>query len=95
MQVIIGIYLIYSAITGKGAAYKDENIKKEKKDEFKKMMRLFCAIFGPIALAAGGFEYLKMMVLSQVFYALFFIGIVLLFIYVFRITDRPKKAPKK
>lgn len=95
MQIVIGLYLIYSAVTGKGAAYKDENIKKEKKDEFKKIMRLFCAIFGPIALAAGGFEYAKMMLFSQIFYGIFFVGIVVLFIYVFRITERPNKPAKK
>ena len=57
-NVIIGVYCIYAAIAGKGAAYKNdypENVK----EPARKSMRLLLAVVGPVALLMGAVEYFK------------------------------------
>ncbi len=55
--IAIGVFAIYSAITGKGPAYKND-YPKEMKAEADKMMRIACWIAGPIMLVSGILEYI-------------------------------------
>lgn len=56
-MIIIGVFIMYSAITGKGPAYKND-YPKAIQEEHHKMMRKFCWIVGPVALAAGILDYM-------------------------------------
>ena len=55
-EIIIGIFAMYSAITGKGPAFKNDypNVMKE---DANKLLRKFTWIFGPVLLATGILDY--------------------------------------
>ncbi len=55
--ILIGIFVMYSAITGKGPAFKNE-YPKAMKEEADKMLRTFCWIIGPITVVAGVLDYM-------------------------------------
>ena len=55
-NVVIGIYCLYAAISGKGAAYKNE-YPESIKEPARKSMRLLLAVVGPLTLAMGICEY--------------------------------------
>lgn len=55
-NVLIGVYCTYSAITGKGSAYKND-YPEEIKEVANKSMRKLLAVIGPIALITGVFDY--------------------------------------
>lgn len=56
-MVIIGVFAFYSAITGKGPAYKND-YPKAMQAEAHKMLRTFCWIVAPIATVTGVLDYL-------------------------------------
>jgi len=56
-SVLIGLFALYSAITGKGPAYKNDYPKAMQADAAK-MMRIFCAIIGPVVTTFGVLDYL-------------------------------------
>ncbi len=56
--ILIGLFAIYSAITGKGPAFKNEYPKVMQADA-QKMMRIFCAIIGPIVTVFGVLDYMQ------------------------------------
>ncbi len=58
-NAIIGIYCIYAAIAGKGAAYKND-YPEAIKEPARKSMRILLAIVGPIALFMGVSEYFNL-----------------------------------
>ncbi len=99
-QALIGAYLLYCGITGKGQAYKADNIKKEQRPQFEKFMRLFCLVMGPIALVSALLEYLSLQTPSLIVgvyitYGLFAAGIVYALIVTAKMTDRPPRKAKK
>lgn len=55
--VFIGLLALYSAITGKGPAFRNDYPKAMQADA-NKMMRKFCWILGPIITVFGVLEYL-------------------------------------
>lgn len=55
--VIIGLFALYSAITGKGPAYKNDYPKAMVADA-NKMMRTFCWIISPVIIIFGVLDYL-------------------------------------
>lgn len=56
-MAIIGVFVLYSAITGKGPAFKNDYPKAMKEDA-DKMMRKFCWIIGPIVTVTGVLDYM-------------------------------------
>jgi len=58
IMIVIGVFIIYSAITGKGPAYKND-YPEEIQEEHRKMLRIFCTIVGPVVLAGGILDYMK------------------------------------
>ena len=75
--MIIGIYALYSAFTGKGAAYKND-YPASVKEGAHKLLRMFLWIFGPILLAQGACDYFGYSLLS-----LILIGVVVALIVVY------------
>lgn len=55
-ELIIGVYLLYSAITGKGQLLKNENIKKGMEAQYKKWMRILAAVLSPVILGLGALD---------------------------------------
>ena len=56
-MIIIGVFIMYSAITGKGPAYKND-YPEAMQEAHTKMLRTFCWIVGPIVLATGILDYM-------------------------------------
>ena len=57
-MIVIGGFIFYSAITGKGPAYKND-YPKEMKEEANAFLRKFCWIVGPATLITGILDYLE------------------------------------
>lgn len=98
-EIGVGVYLLYGAITGKGQMFQTENIKKDKIEAYKKLVRIMCFIIGPMLAALGVVDYLNtanpsdvLRLVSIVLMVLSFIGVAVLFVIAFRMTDRTKKA---
>ncbi len=58
-MIVIGVFTLYSAITGKGPAYKNDYPKAMQADA-NKMMRIFCWIIGPIVTVFGVLDYMNL-----------------------------------
>lgn len=56
-MIIIGVFALYSAFTGKGPAFKND-YPKAMKQEANKMLQKFCWIVGPVATVTGVLDYM-------------------------------------
>ena len=56
-MIIIGIFALYSAITGKGPAYNND-YPKSMKEEANALLRKFMWIIGPVITVLGILEYI-------------------------------------
>ncbi|MDD5017097.1 MAG: hypothetical protein PHO15_03225 [Eubacteriales bacterium] len=57
-MIIIGVLALYSAFTGKGPAFKND-YPKSMKEEANALLRKFCWIIGPVAIASGVLDYMQ------------------------------------
>lgn len=55
--IVIGLIALYSAITGKGPAYKNDYPKAIQADA-NKLMRMFCWVIGPVVTVFGVLDYM-------------------------------------
>lgn len=58
LLAVAGVYMLYAAITGKGSIYKNVNVKAEKQDAYKKLIKWFCVVGGLISLVLVPLDYL-------------------------------------
>lgn len=93
----VALYLLVSAVRGKGSLFNDEFIKEAKKDQFKKLMRLICIVIGIVflvsALLSILFSYLDWVPVAR--YVLFGVGLAGLITMVIinnLFTDKEKRA---
>lgn len=56
-SILIGAFALYSAITGKGPAFKND-YPKAMKAEAERMLRIACWVAGPIMLVTGILDYM-------------------------------------
>ncbi len=96
-ELIAGVYLIYAAITGKGQIYKNDNIKKGMEAQYRKTVRILCAVVGPVMVVQGILDYLyfsspspEMHTVTTVMFVLSLLGVGALFYLTLRMTDREK-----
>jgi hypothetical protein len=68
--VFSGVYMLYSAVTGKGSFYKTDNIKKGLEEKYKKLIRLLCAVGGVLAAAQGSLDYFKIQPFATILFFL-------------------------
>ncbi len=100
-QALIGAYLLYCGITGKGQAYRADNIKEDQRPKFERFMRIFCLVMGPIALLGALFEYLvaqtpSLIIGVYISYGLFAAGIIYAIVATAKMAQRTaRKASKK
>ena len=57
--LLAGVYMLYSAMTGKGSLYKTDNVKKGKEKDYRKFTRLFCTVGGVVAVAQGALDHFR------------------------------------
>jgi hypothetical protein len=55
-MVLIGVFALYAAFTGKGPVFNNDYPKVMKEDA-NKMLRKFCWYIGPVTLITGGLDY--------------------------------------
>ncbi|MDR1620647.1 MAG: hypothetical protein LBS18_08320 [Clostridiales bacterium] len=96
-ELIIGAYLLYGAVTGKGKIFQNENVKKGMEAQYKKRMRLFCWILGPLMVGCGllsrlnpGAQNAAMLSASRILWGLSCVLIIILFVISISMTDRAK-----
>lgn len=80
--IIIGLFALYSAITGKGPAYKND-YPKAIQAEANKLMRLFCWVLGPVITVFGVLDYMGNVWASYV-NIVFTIGAIVVYMIIFR-----------
>lgn len=100
INLVIGAYLLYSAITGSGRLYQNENIKKGMEAQYKKRLRIMAFILSPFMLAQSAIDYFypddaNMRAVSFALYVVSLIAVVALFIISYRMTDRTKSSARK
>lgn len=103
-ELFLGVYMLYGAVTAKGQFYKTDNVKKGMEEKYKKIIRLFCVLLGiPMTIIGAFGTFIKgamtdmalLELLNKVIFALWilsFIGVIILFVLVFRMTDRTKTS---
>ncbi len=98
-EVGLGVYILYGAVIKPGQMFKNENIKKGMEEQYRKMIRLFSFILGPLMIATGVVDYLNTRSGNGgwnlplfILWGLTFIGMVFLFVFALRMTDRSKKS---
>ena len=55
-MVLVGVFTLYAAFTGKGPVFNND-YPKAMKEESNKMLRKFCWYIGPVATITGGLDY--------------------------------------
>ncbi len=97
-EVGLGVYILYGAVMKTGQMFKNENIKKGMEEQYRNMVRLFSFILGPLMIALGVVDYLNASsgngswnIPLIILWGLTLVGIVLLFVFTLRMTDRSKK----
>ena len=97
-EVGLGVYILYGAIMKTGQMFKNENIKKGMEEKYRNMMRTLSFILGPLMIATGVVDYLNIRsgngswnIPLGILWGLTFVGVILLFVFTLRMTDRSKK----
>ncbi len=78
-SIIIGAFALYSAVTGKGPAFKND-YPKAMKEEANKMLRTFCWIVAPIMLITGVLDYMGYTWAYYISFATIIPGIIIYYI---------------
>lgn len=99
-QALIGAYLLYCGITGKGQAFKADTIREDQKPKFMKFMRRFCLVVGPVMLLSALFEYLaaqtpQFMIGVYITYGIFVVCLVYAIVVSSKMANRTPKKIKK
>ena len=91
ISILIGLYALYGAYSGKGSIYKN-NYPAEIKQDADKLLRIFLWILGPILLVQGAMDLTNRSIISSIL-----IGIVFLLIITYLVIfyKRFGKALKK
>lgn len=91
LQVFIGVYLLYCAITGKGKVLENEFLKVPR-EEYVKKLRIFAAISGAVLTVSSALEYFGVIVagstLSWIAWGVGFVSILPMMIYSAKSTDK-------
>ncbi len=86
--VISGIYMFYSAFTGKGSLFESSKVKKGMEAEYRTLMLRFCVVGGFISIATGVLDYFKLEPYATISFILFALLIVYLVVMTIRYTER-------
>lgn len=92
LYVGAGLYMVISAVTGRGAMYKNENIKEGKEEVFKKTIRICMGAVGLLLLIMGVLDLVSVR-LGIWETIIWLVGIaILIFMMIFtnRMTDKEK-----
>lgn len=93
--LLIGVYLLYAAITGKGKLYENEYISCSK-EQYDKGLRRLSAVSGALLTLTNGLQYIGVVqagsVLGIVFWAVGFASLVLMMIFTTKHTDKKAAA---
>jgi hypothetical protein len=92
VEAILGVYMLYAAVTGKGKIYENENLVKGKEAEYYKLMRVFCSIGGPLALLNFLFDYLKLELLAYIALIILILGTFYIAVRIYRMTQHKNVA---
>jgi hypothetical protein len=91
INIAIGAFALYSAIAGKGPAYKND-YPEEIKEEANKLMRMICWVVGPILIVQGVLDYMGYTTASMIMMIPVFGAIVVYLVIFFK---RFRKILKK
>lgn len=67
-MLCFGAYLLYAGWSGKGALYRS---KENTEDARRPLLRRFCLIGGPLAIATGMLDFLRMEPLNNILFTIF------------------------
>lgn len=90
LVIIVGLYMLYMGFSGKGTLYKSENIKKEMKEKYNKLIKWFSLIGGFIAIATGVFDYIKIQPIATILFVILCAVVISVAVIIVTYTN-PKK----
>jgi hypothetical protein len=86
--VLAGVYMLYSAFTGKGSLLENSKVKKGMEEKYKTLILRFCWVTGFVAIATGIFDYFRLEPYATITFVLFALLIVYLVVMTIRYTER-------
>lgn len=96
-QVAIGVYLLFFAITGKGAIYKNEYVKQGMEQKYYKTIRIGIAVLGPVVMLSGAIGMFNWDAPNGVFsltvWGISLAGFIALMVMTSRLTVKQKDRP--
>ena len=97
LLLAVAAYVLVEAIRGKGSLFKDEFIKEDKHEQFKKLMRLVCFVVAAVLIAAAVlsifFSYIDgMEIVRYVLFGIGLAGLVSMIVINNVFTDKEKRA---
>ena len=94
VQIGLGVFLLFCAITGKGKIYKNDYIKEGYEEKHFKVTRIWLFLISPITMLGGLINLLKWDttggILSGIVWGMVLVGFVGYLIISSRMTDRTK-----
>lgn len=94
-SLIIGVYLIYAAIVGRGKLYENEYLNCPR-EQYVKGLRILAAISGVLLTVSNLLEYLGVIAygspIAIAFWALGFASLIVMMVYSSKKTDRKAAA---
>lgn len=92
-EIVLGLYLLYAAVTGKGKYYENEYCKVPR-EQYVKVMRILAAIVGVLIMVAPVLQLAGVMaensVWSWVLWGINMVGIGCMLVANIKMTDREK-----
>lgn len=85
-----GVYMLYSAVTGRGSLFNMENVKKGLEETFLKYLKLFCWVGGVLAVGNALLDYFRIEPYATITYIILAVFIVAFAVFYAKFT-----APKK
>ena len=93
--LLIGVYLLYAAITGKGKLYENEYVSCSK-EQYDRGLRRLSAVSGALLTLTNGLQYAGIVqagsLIGIIFWALGFSSLVLMMIFTTKHTDKKAAA---
>ena len=93
-QAAMGVYMLIAAIAGKGKIYEQEYVKEGCEKKYRKTIRIFLFILGPLCMLGAALNVFKLDttgVFFPIIWGLTVAGFVVLIVMISRLTDKKKK----
>lgn len=90
-QALLGLYLVWAAVTGQGKVFQNGSVKKGREPEYRRLIRALCAVGGALLLLGIAADYSGIHALSAAAVVLMVGFVAVAIILVRRLTGSAQK----